>query len=160
MGSLAIMGACMPTPTVLTGTPNGQIRHKPVYPSAVVPAGAFWELVVRGEMLSFSGNDYAVTDCRTGRKIFQINGKAFSLSGQRSIHDLSGQQIASIKESTRVFGPKAHVLMQGPRKVANLEPREAVPKPGFPMGGRQNWMLYYHGKPLYNVIGGMVAMHH
>merc|ERR1711964_308192 len=148
MGSLAIMGACMPTPTVLTGTPNGQIRHKPVYPSAVVPAGAFWELVVRGELFSFSGNDYAVTDQRTGLKVFQIFGKTFTLSGKRSIHDLTGRQIATIKESTNLFGPATFLLMQGPRKVAQLVPEEHAvfgSKPVF------SWELSYHGKPLYNV---------
>merc|ERR1711964_160979 len=148
MGSLTIMGACMPTPTVLTGTPNGQIRHKPVYPSAVMPAGAFWELVVRGELFSFSGNDYAVTDQRTGLKVFQIFGKTFSISGKRSIHDLTGRQIATIKESGRLFGPDAFLLMQGPRKVAQLEPHERVVFGSRPV---VSWTLSCHGKPLYNV---------
>ncbi len=58
------------------------------------------------------GNDYKVQDA-SGRDVFLIDGRAFSLGDKLSIQDLEGNELAFISQKLLSWGPTYHVTRGG-----------------------------------------------
>ncbi|CAO1635824.1 unnamed protein product [Jaminaea pallidilutea] len=62
-------------------------------------------LRVRERKISFSGDDFTVKDALTGNSVFKVEGKSFSLSGRKTVHDASGKALFTIRKKHFALKP-------------------------------------------------------
>lgn len=62
-------------------------------------------LRVRERRISFSGDDFTVKDALTGNSVFKVEGKSFSLSGRKTVHDASGKALFTIRKKHFALKP-------------------------------------------------------
>ncbi|KDN52029.1 DUF567-domain-containing protein [Tilletiaria anomala UBC 951] len=56
-------------------------------------------LKVRERKMSFSSDDYSIKDAGTGQKVFEVDGKAFSLHSKKVLNDAYGQPVFMLKKA-------------------------------------------------------------
>ncbi|EIN04880.1 hypothetical protein PUNSTDRAFT_122599 [Punctularia strigosozonata HHB-11173 SS5] len=56
-------------------------------------------LKIREKKLSFTGDDFDITDAATGAKVFHVDGKVFSLQGRKEISDAAGNRLFTLLKS-------------------------------------------------------------
>ncbi|KDQ63746.1 hypothetical protein JAAARDRAFT_29778 [Jaapia argillacea MUCL 33604] len=54
-------------------------------------------LKIREKKLAISGDDFDITDARSGAVVFKCHGKVFSLHAKKEIHDNSGRHLFTIR---------------------------------------------------------------
>ena len=67
--------------------------------------------VMRQKLLSW-GDDFVIRD-ESGRDVFFVDGKAFSLGNQLSFQDMAGNELAFIRQKLLAWGPTYEIYRQG-----------------------------------------------
>jgi uncharacterized protein YxjI len=67
--------------------------------------------VMRQRLLSW-GDDYVIRD-ESGRDVFYVDGRAFSLGDKLSFQDMRGNELAFIKQKLLAWGPAYEVYGRG-----------------------------------------------
>ena len=67
--------------------------------------------VMRQKLLSW-GDDFVIQD-ESGRDVFFVDGKAFSLGKQLSFQDMQGDEVAYIRQKLFAWGPTYEIHRQG-----------------------------------------------
>jgi len=91
------MGCCIssPPPTLSPGLPEAFVVFDQKF---IVPAGAPLFLHFRAK-LSWSADDFIISNAQTGQKWFSVDGQAFSLNQKKFILDLYGNQVFTMQEN-------------------------------------------------------------
>jgi hypothetical protein len=53
------------------------------------------------KVISFSGGDWTITDAASGRKVFKVDGRLFSVSATKHLRDTAGHQILRMQKKVR-----------------------------------------------------------
>jgi uncharacterized protein YxjI len=67
--------------------------------------------VMKQKLLSW-GDDFVIKD-ESGRDVFYVDGKAFSLGNQLSFQDTAGNELAFIKQKLLAWGPTYEIWRDG-----------------------------------------------
>lgn len=67
--------------------------------------------VMRQRMLSW-GDDYTIQD-ESGRDVFYVDGKVFTLGQQASFQDMDGNELAYIQQRLLAWGPTYEITSRG-----------------------------------------------
>jgi uncharacterized protein YxjI len=67
--------------------------------------------VMRQKLFSW-GDDFVIQD-ESGRDVFYVDGKAFSLGNQLAFRDMQGHELASIRQRLLAWGPTYEIYGRG-----------------------------------------------
>ena len=71
--------------------------------------------VMRQKLLSW-GDDFVIKD-ESGRDVFYVDGKAFSIGEKLSFQDMQGNELASIRQTLLAWGPTYEIYGRGELKA-------------------------------------------
>ena len=75
-------------------------------------------LVLKQKLLSF-GDDFYVRD-ESGRNVYFVDGKAFSIGDQLSFQDLDGNELAYIRQNVLSWGKTYEISRDGQLAAAHV----------------------------------------
>src|SRR4051812_16526280 len=67
--------------------------------------------IMRQKMLSW-GDDFTIQD-ESGRDVYYVDGKVFTLGSQLSFQDMEGNELADIRERLLSWGPTFEITSRG-----------------------------------------------
>jgi uncharacterized protein YxjI len=73
------------------------------------------------EQLSFSGDDFTVTDAVSGNLLFTVDGKAFSIGQKKDLLDYSGALFGTFRKKLLALGHKFEIADASGREIGVIK---------------------------------------